>query len=95
MAFDIEKIASLAKIRLKDDEKKKLQKDLDTILNYIEKLKELDTNDIEPTSHVLNLENVFREDVVKPSNVIDDVLNHAPKRDGKFFKVPKVVDKES
>ena len=94
MAFEIEKIAELARLSLKPDEKKKLEKDLDSILAYVEKLKALDTTHVEPTSHVLNIENVFRPDEVKPANVRDRVLEHAPLREGKFFKVPKVVEKE-
>lgn len=93
MTFEIDKIAELARIRLNAEEKQKLQSDLDAILGYIQKLKELKTEGIEPTSHVLNLENVFRPDEVKPSNVIEELLQHAPDHVGNFFKVPKVVDK--
>ncbi len=94
MSFNIEKIAELARLNLKPEEKKKLEKELESILAYVEKLKALDTDKVEPTSHVLNLENVFRPDEVKVSGVRDEVLDHAPARDGKFFKVPKVVDRE-
>ncbi len=94
MAFDIEKIAELARLNLKPEEKKKLEKDLESILAYVEKLKTLDTSQVEPTSHVLNIENVFRKDEVKPAQVRDEALKHAPLVDGKFFKVPKVVEKE-
>ena len=94
MSFDIGKVAELARLNLKPEEKKKLEKELSSILEYVEKLKALDTQNVEPTSHVLNLENVFREDEVKPAEVRDAALNHAPSREGKFFKVPKVVDKE-
>ena len=94
MSFEIEKVAELARLHLKPEESKKLQKDLSSILEYVEKLKAIDTQSVEPTSHVLNMENVFREDVVKPSTVRDEALEHAPSRDGKFFKVPKVVERE-
>ena len=94
MAFDIEKIAELARLNLKSEEKKKLEKDLESILAYVEKLKTLDTSKVEPTSHVLNIENVFRKDEVKPADIRDQALQHAPLRDGKFFRVPKVVEKE-
>ena len=93
MAFDIEKIAELARLNLKPEEKKKLEKDLESILTYVEKLNSLDTSKVEPTSHVLNIENVFRKDEVRPADVRDNALQHAPLREGKFFKVPKVVDK--
>ncbi|HXV28453.1 MAG TPA: Asp-tRNA(Asn)/Glu-tRNA(Gln) amidotransferase subunit GatC [bacterium] len=94
MAFEIEKIAELARLNLKPEEKKKLEKDLESILAYVEKLNALDTSQIEPTSHVLNIENVFRKDEVKLSDVRDAALKHAPHAEGKFFKVPKIVDKE-
>ena len=94
MHFEIEKIAELAKLSLKPEEKEKLRKDLESILGYVKNLEALDTKNVEPTSHVLNLENVFRADEAKPSQVRDNVLDHAPLREGKFFKVPKVVEKE-
>lgn len=94
MEFQIEKIAELACLNLKPEEKKKLEKDLESILGYIKKLDVLNTHDTPPTSHVLNLENIFRPDEVKPSQVRDEVLRHAPLAEGKFFKVPKVVEKE-
>jgi aspartyl-tRNA(Asn)/glutamyl-tRNA(Gln) amidotransferase subunit C len=94
MPFDIEAIAKLARLSLKPEEKKKLEKDIASILAYMEQLKAIDTQQIEPTSHVLKLENVFREDEAKPCEVREEVLKHAPGREGKFFKVPKVVEKE-
>lgn len=94
MSFKIEKIAELARLSLKPEEKAKLEKDLSSILDYVRKLDQLDTSKVEATSHVLNLENVFRADELRPSQVRDEVLSHAPQTDGKFFKVPKVVEKE-
>ncbi len=93
MEFKIERIAELARLNLKPEEKAKLEKDLGAILGYVKNLDKLDTKNVEPTSHVLNLENVFRKDEVKVSGVRDEVLKHAPLSEGKFFKVPKVVDK--
>jgi len=94
MDFEIKKVADLARIRLKPEQETKLKKDLENILEYVKQLESLDTGSVEPTSHVLNLENVFRPDEVKPSDVRDSLLKHAPSSEGKFFKVPKVVDKE-
>ena len=91
MPIDIVKVAQLARLNLKPEEKVRLEKDLEHILDYVAQLNSLDTKDVEPTSHVLNLENVFRADEVKPSGVRDEVLKHAPKAEGKFFKVPKVI----
>ena len=94
MSFQIDKIAELARLSLKPEEKKKLEKDLGAILEYVQKLNTLDTQNVEPTSHVLDMENVFRADEVKPAATRDEALEHAPSREGKFFKVPKVVDRE-
>ena len=94
MSLDIEKIAELARLTLKPEEKAKLQKDLGAILAYVEQLKAVPTDQVEPTSHVLNLENVFRRDAIRPSDIREDVLKHAPHREGNFFKVPKIIDQE-
>ena len=94
MSFEIEKIAELARLSLKADEKAKLAGELEAILGYVKSLEKVDTSSVEPTSHVLNLENVFRPDQVKNTDARDKVLKYAPLADGKFFKVPKVVDRE-
>ena len=93
MEFDINKIADLARLNLKPDEKQKLERDLGAILDYVKKLDALDTKQVEPTSHVLNMENVFRADEVKPSNAAQKALEHAPQTEGHFFKVPKIVQR--
>ena len=94
MEFEIEQIAELARLSLKPEEKGKLKKDLESILAYVEQLKSVPTDEVEPTSHVLNLENVFREDKIILSEVREDILKHAPRREGNFFKVPKVIELE-
>ena len=91
---DVLYVAALANLELSEQETAQFAADLDSILAYVEQLKSVPTDHVEPTSHVLNLENVFREDRVHPSNVRDEVLNHAPQREGNFFKVPKVIDQE-
>ena len=90
--FNIEQIAELARLSLKPEEKTKLSKDLQSILGYVDQLRELNTDKVEPTSHVLKIENVFRPDKVNPAQISEDVLKHAPKREGNFFKVPKVIE---
>lgn len=90
--MDIKQVADLARLNLRPEEKDKLSKDLESILAYVDQLQELDTKSVEPTSHVLPIENVFRKDEVCPSKVRDQVLEHAPKREGSFFKVPKVIE---
>ena len=94
MDFNIDQVAELGRLNLKPEEKKKLAKDLEAILGYVRQLESLDTKNVSPTSHVLDIENVFRPDVVKPSTVRDEALQHAPDHEGKFFKVPKVVEKD-
>ena len=95
MHMDITKVAQLARIKLKEDEKVKLQQDLNHILDYVAQLNELDTKNVEPTSHALNIENVYRKDEVKIWPVRDEVLKFAPLSvDGKYFKVPKVIEGE-
>ena len=90
--INIDQIAELARLNLKPAEREKLSRDLESILGYVDQLKELNTEKVEPTSHVLKIENVFRKDETKPSQIRDDVLKHAPKREEKFFKVPKVIE---
>ncbi len=90
--INIEQIAELARLNLKPAEREKLAKDLESILAYVDQLKELKTDSVPPTSHVLPLENVFRKDEVKKTDIRDRVLEHAPKRESNFFKVPKIIE---
>ena len=93
MEFNIERVAELARLNLRPEEKEKLEKDLGAILDYVKKLEKLDTKNVEPTSHVLDLENVFRKDEAKVSDAAEKALAHAPQADGRFFKVPKIVQR--
>ncbi len=88
---DVEYIAKLARLEYSDEEKKTFTEQFNTILAYIEKLNELNTGDVEPLSHVIELSNVVREDEVKPSLPVDEVLKNAPSKTDAFFKVPKVI----
>jgi aspartyl-tRNA(Asn)/glutamyl-tRNA(Gln) amidotransferase subunit C len=89
---DVEYVASLARIHLKGTEVDHLTKDLEKILGYIHQLNTLDVSDIQPTSHVLPLKNVHREDKVRPSLNQKEVLKFAIQQHDGFFKVPKVID---
>jgi len=91
VGFNIDQVAKLARIRLKPEESAKLGQDLQSILKYVEKLNTLSVDEVEPTSHVLDQENVFRKDEVKPWAGRDRVLECAPDTEAKFFKVPKTV----
>ena len=89
---DIEHIAMLARIDLNEEEKELFGSQLSSILEYMEKLNELDTTDIEPTSHVLSLQNVMREDSVRESIPREDALMNAPSHTEKFYRVPKIIE---
>ena len=89
---DVEYIAGLSRIHLQKEETAILQNDLAHILEYVAKLKELDTTTIEPTSHVLPLKNVYREDIVHPSLNQEDALKFSVEKHNGSFKVPKVIE---
>jgi len=88
---DVVHVAGLARLGLSDDEMQKYEKELNDVLNFMEKLNELNTEGIEPTSHVLDIHNVFRHDVVEASLNVEDVLANAPDRDEDYFKVPSIL----
>lgn len=88
---DVEHIAGLARLELSDEEKEKFTHQLNQILTYVEKLNELDTTNVEPLSHVIELKNRFREDRVEPGLTPEEALRNAPSRTDKYFKVPKVI----
>ncbi|MCM8799302.1 MAG: Asp-tRNA(Asn)/Glu-tRNA(Gln) amidotransferase subunit GatC [Candidatus Omnitrophica bacterium] len=85
-------IANLARIELKEKELKIFVKQLKKIIDYINKLKELDVSDIPPSSHILKLKNVLREDNLKESLPIKEVLKNAPEKKENFFVVPKIIE---
>ena len=88
---DVEHIALLSRLELEEEETQLYTEQLNAILEYVNKLGELDTSDIEPTAHVLPLKNVFRDDVVKEGLKQEDALSNAPDQENGFFKVPKMV----
>ncbi|MFC5530843.1 Asp-tRNA(Asn)/Glu-tRNA(Gln) amidotransferase subunit GatC [Cohnella yongneupensis] len=89
---DVEHVANLARLELSDADKEQFAGQLNAILKYAEKLNELNTDDIEPTSHVLPLANVMREDEVKPSLTIEKAMLNAPEEEDDQFKVPAVLE---
>ena len=90
---EVLRIAKLAKLHLSEDEIEMYQEQLSHILEYFKKLEELDTSNVEPMKHVLDLNNVFRADEPRPSVSPEEALSNAPKRRDNFFEVPKVVEK--
>ncbi|MCL5439055.1 MAG: Asp-tRNA(Asn)/Glu-tRNA(Gln) amidotransferase subunit GatC [Patescibacteria group bacterium] len=91
MKINISKVSKLANIILTDEEKTTFEQQLSEILNYIEKLNELDTKDILPTSQVTDLENVIREDKTKPSLEQENVLSNTKSKHNGFFKTKAVL----
>jgi aspartyl-tRNA(Asn)/glutamyl-tRNA(Gln) amidotransferase subunit C len=90
--FDIQYVAHLARIALTPDEEKKLAAQLGGILGYIEKLKELDVTNVEPTAHAVPMVDVTRADEIRPSLPHDEALHNAPRQAGGLFIVPKIVE---
>jgi len=88
---EVKHISLLSRLLFSDEEIEVFSKDLNSILEYVSKISELNTDDVEPTSHVVPLMNVMRDDVVKPSLNIDKVLQNAPDKEDECFKVPKII----
>lgn len=95
MKFDkstVEYTAKLARMKLPQKEMEILSLQLADILKYIEKLNQADTRNVEPTSHVLPLKNIYRQDKIKPSLKHEDALKNAPQKEDGFFKVPRIIE---
>ena len=89
---EVRGVAELARLRFSPAEEERLTEDLNRILQYMDKLNELDTEGVEPTSHVLPLGNAFRRDEVDPSHMVTEILDAAPQRRGRYIKVPRIID---
>ena len=87
----IEYVGILAKLELSDEEKENAKKDMGEMLDYIDKLNELDTSGVEPMSHVFPVNNVFREDAVSNGDGREAALKNAPERKEDTFVVPKTI----
>lgn len=88
----IEYVGILAKLELSDEEKEQAKSDMGRMLDYIDKLGELDTSDVEPMSHVFPVENVFREDVVSNGDERERLLSNAPREKDGMFVVPRTFE---
>ena len=88
----IEYVGILAKLELSDEEKEQAKKDMGSMLDYIDKLSELDTTGVEPMSHVFPVQNVFREDIVTNGDDSENMLANAPGSKDGMFKVPRTVE---
>ena len=89
---DVEHVALLARLEFSATELDKYTGQLDAILEYIDVLNQVDTTGVEPMAHVLDLKNVTRPDVVRPSLPQDQALLNAPEPENGFFKVPKIME---
>ena len=88
---ELEHVTPLARLTLSDQELETIRGQLDNILSYIDKLGELDTSGIEPTTHVFSVNNAFREDVVTESLSRENSLANAPQQNNENFQVPKII----
>ena len=89
---DVEYVARLARLRLSDEEKEEFTGQLNDILTYMDKLNEVNTTDVEPTSHVISITNVLRNDGVRESLPREPSLRNAPEAERGFYKVPKIIE---
>jgi aspartyl-tRNA(Asn)/glutamyl-tRNA(Gln) amidotransferase subunit C len=91
----VRRVALLSRLELSDEEVAQFSVQLSDIVEYIEKLNELDTTHVEPLAHCLGVHNVLREDVPRPSLTNEQALANAPQRQDEYFKVPKILDDNS
>ncbi len=89
---DVQKIARLSRLALREGEAEAFGTQLNSILTYVEQLNELDTSAVEPTSHVIPLQNIVREDIVHESLPREAALQNAPDTTDRFYRVPKIIE---
>jgi aspartyl-tRNA(Asn)/glutamyl-tRNA(Gln) amidotransferase subunit C len=89
---DVEAVARLARLQLTEAETERLREQLSAILTYIDKLRALDTDGVEPTSHAVPLVNVMRDDAPEPCLPAEAMLANAPDRVDEFFRVPRIIE---
>ena len=91
-AEQVSKVAKLSRLDLSDAEVQEFSGQLSAILEYVEKMNEVNTDGVEPLAHCLGVNNCFRDDIVRQSLGVEKTLANAPERDDEFFKVPKILD---
>ncbi|MCC6345962.1 MAG: Asp-tRNA(Asn)/Glu-tRNA(Gln) amidotransferase subunit GatC [Nitrospirales bacterium] len=89
---DVRHIATLSRLQVSEEDLDTFSSQLSTIVEYIEQLNRLDAGGVEPTSHVLPLQNVMRDDLPSPSLPREEVLRNTPDSTGKFYRVPKIIE---
>ena len=91
---DVRDVAKLARLAMDDDKLQRLTVQLESILGYVDKLREADVTGVEPMAHAVDVKNVFRDDIPGEPLPLERTLQNAPDTDGPFFKVPKVIGGE-
>ena len=89
---EISRAIKLSRLELTSEEKKEYSRQLSDILEYVEKINELETKDVNPSDHIVDLKNVFREDIIKDSLAVEDIEKIAPDFENNHFVVPKMID---
>ncbi|KGG16696.1 MULTISPECIES: Asp-tRNA(Asn)/Glu-tRNA(Gln) amidotransferase subunit GatC [unclassified Prochlorococcus] len=88
---DVRKVANLARLAISEEDIRTYSKQLEEILEYIAQLEKIDTKEVPPTTRAVEVVNVMRDDIVDSSDIRDKLLNLAPKREGEFYRVPKIL----
>lgn len=88
---DVRHVAKLSRLALEEEKLRKLTPQLESILEYVAKISQVNVEGVEPMAHATPLSNVLREDVARPGLPIEQVLQNASETDGRFFKVPKIL----
>lgn len=89
---EVRYVAKLARLELAPEQIQTMSDTLSEILSYMDKLNQVDTSNVPPTSHVVKMENVFREDNARESLSLDEALQNAPDRVGAYYRVPKIIE---
>ena len=89
---EVKKVANLARLHITEKEEEEFAPQLNAILDYFEQLKELDTENVQPTTRAIELSNITREDKQKTYEDRESLLNSAPEREEDFFRVPKILN---
>lgn len=88
----LRKVAHLARLQLRPDEELSMQQNLESVLSWMQQLDEIDTTGVEPLTHISERTNAFRDDTAQNNLPLRRALANAPRSDGSFFKVPKVIE---
>lgn len=89
----VDRVATLAKLKFNSEEKDLIKKDLNRMIEFIDKINEVNTEGVEPLVHMNNEINVLREDIVEETITQEQALKNAPQKDSDYFKIPKVLSK--